>query len=321
MSRTTTTELMGIALNVEGDTAPEWVQLLPAGPRMKGRDGREWIMPRPEAVVEAFALNKAELPIDFEHATQVKGDRGERADAVGHIIELEARNGEVWGRVSWNDTGREALVSRAYRYLSPVFKFSKSAREITRIVSAGLTNLPNLHVTALNKEAGEEETAMNPEILEALGLKDGASDGDVLTAINRIKTDERTARNRAEQPDADKFVPKADYEIAMNRVREFETAEAERAGAEIEAAVDAATEAGKIAPASRDYHIAACRQEGGLERFQKMVDAAPEQLGKSKRADNPKPGGSALSPEETAVCRQLGMTEKDFAEAKAKEKA
>jgi len=167
-------------------------------------------------------------------------------------------------------------------------------------------------VTALNKEAGEEETAMNPEILEALGLKDGASDGDVLTAINKIKTNEAIARNRAEQPDADKFVPKADYEIAMNKVREFEAAEAGRTDAEIEAAVDAATEAGKIAPASRDYHIAACRQEGGLERFQKMVDAAPEIAGKADLKGKPKGEATALNSEEQIVCDQMGISTEDF---------
>ena len=312
MSRNTTTELMGIALNVEGDTAPEWIQLIPAGPRISSRDGREWSMSDPQEIVSAFEQYRGDLPIDLEHATQVNGSRGEPAPAQGWIKELEARNGEIWGRVEWTDTGREAVASRAYRYLSPVFRYSRTSRAINRLVSAGLTNLPNLHLTALNREGEQKETQMTPEILEALGLKEGASDGDVLTAINRIKSDEATARNRAEAPDPSSFVPRADYDLALNKVRDFEAAEEKRAEAEIEAAVDAATEAGKIAPSSRDYHIAACRQEGGLERFTKMVDAAPEIAGKADLKGKPNSEATALNAEEQIVCDQMGISTEDF---------
>ena len=319
MSRNTIINLTPIALNAEGETAPEWIQLTPAGPAINGRDGRSWSLRDPEALIATFRERGGSLPVDCEHATQVKGSKGEEAPAVGYIVELEARNGELWGRVDWNAKGKELIGSKAYRYLSPVFTYSRVGHEIGRLVSAGLTNLPNLSLTALNSEGADEEPAMNKAILEALGLKEGASETDVLTAINRLKTDELEARNRAEQPDADRFVPKADYDLAMNRVREFETSAKERETAEIEAAVDAATQAGKIAPASRDYHIAACRQEGGLDRFKAMVEAAPELAGGKTLKGKPDAGGSKLSEEEIAVCRQLGMDEKDFAEAKAKE--
>ena len=62
-------------------------------------------------------------------------------------------------------------------------------------------------------------------------------------------------------------MPRADHELALNKIKKFEEAEAKREDEAINAAVDAAIEAGKIAPASRD--------EGGLERFQKMVEARP----------------------------------------------
>lgn len=57
-----------VALNAEGDAAPEWVQLLPAGPSIMARDGRRWRMSNPQGVVAAFASNNADLPIDYEHA-------------------------------------------------------------------------------------------------------------------------------------------------------------------------------------------------------------------------------------------------------------
>lgn len=311
-----------IALNSAGAGAPEWIQLTPAGPDIEGRDGRKWSLPNPDKVVAAFKSNAADLPVDFEHSTQVKAAKGERAPANGWIKDLEARNGAIWGRVEWNEEGQQAIASKSYRYVSPVFTFKKAAGEILKMISAGLTNQPNLQLAALNTEGDQEEPAMNKAILEALGLSEGASETDALTAINTLKSNEATARNRLDNPDASKFVPRADHELALNRIKAFGEAETKRQGEAINAAVDAAIEAGKIAPASRDYHVAACRDEGGLERFQEMVEASPEIAGKSglDGKDAEAQNKTALSDEERATCRALGMSEKDFAAAKADEK-
>ncbi|WP_444667131.1 phage protease [Cereibacter changlensis] len=95
----------------------------------------------------------ADLPVDFEHATQIKGGRGEPAPAVGWIKAVEARNGALWGRVDWNTDGANAVASRAYRYPSPVFRFDPATKAVLAMVSAGLTNNPNLHLAALNAPA------------------------------------------------------------------------------------------------------------------------------------------------------------------------
>ncbi len=137
-----------LGLNFNG-AAPEWVELLPAGERIIGRDGRNWIA-NPSGVLAAFQADTKTLPIDYEHATEIKGSKGEAAPAVAWIVELEVRaGGSVWGRVYWNEEGRQAVESRKYRYLSPVFTFSKSG-VIQCLLSAGLTNMPNLQLTALN---------------------------------------------------------------------------------------------------------------------------------------------------------------------------
>ncbi len=314
-------QTIALALNASGDAVPDWIQLTPAGPDIEGRDGRKWVLPNPEEVVAAFRRNAADLPVDFEHATQVKGAKGEAAPAVGWIKDLEARSGAIWGRVEWNEVGQQAIASKGYRYISPVFTFKKAAGDILKMLSAGLTNQPNLQLAALNTEGDQEEPAMNKAILEALGLSEGASETDALTAINKLKSDEATARNRAEHPDTSKFVPRADHDLALNKIKKFEEAETERENEAINAAVDAAIEAGKIAPASRDYHVAACRDEGGLERFQKLVEASPEIAAKSdldgKTVETQ--NKTALTDEELATCRALGMSEEDFAAAKADE--
>lgn len=314
-----------LALNAADGTVPDWVQLLPAGREIEGVDGRKWTLERDGAdIVAAFNSRGLKLPIDIEHATQLKGARGEEAPAVGWIEALEARDTGLWGRADWTDRGRALLADRAYAYLSPVFTYAKRTGLIARMVSAGLTNNPNLDLVALNRsddDAAQTEDVMDKAILEALGLNSDASAADVVVAIQKLKDDKATALNRAETPDPERFVPKADFDLAMNRVREAEAADKARAEAEIEAAVDAAIEAGKVAPASRDYHLAACRAEGGLDRFKAAMDAAPEIAGKSGLGGKPPAGGgSALSAEELAVCQATGMDPEEFAKARAAER-
>ncbi|PTE19491.1 hypothetical protein C5F48_22645 [Cereibacter changlensis JA139] len=311
-------QLSGLALNVEGSAAPDWVQLVPAGPAVEGRDGRRWTMADPERLVAAFAAHGADLPVDFEHATQIKGGRGEPAPAVGWIKAVEARNGALWGRVDWNADGANAVASRAYRYLSPVFRFDPATKAVLAMVSAGLTNNPNLHLAALNAAQPETETlSMDKAVLEALGLKPDATAADAVVAINQLQVAKTTALNAAAHPDPEHFVPRADHQLALNRIADFETEAKTRAEAEILGAVEAAVAAGKIAPASKEYHLASCRAEGGLERFRAMIGSAPAITAPSG-ADRKDPPGAepALTAEELAMCRQFNMTPEAFALAK-----
>jgi phage I-like protein len=314
-----------IALNradAEQDGVPEWIQLTPEGPRLPGNDGRVWTMADAEAVIATCraARGSIEIPVDFEHATHVKGARGERADAAGWVRELDARGGAIWGRVEWNDAGREAIASRGYRFISPGFEFHKVTGAVRRIVSAGLTNLPNFTMPALNREGELEETEMDAAVLKALGLNSEASAADAVVAITTLKRDAETALNRAASPDPAQFVPRADYDIATNRVSDLEKQVAEARNAEIEAEIDAAVEAGKIAPSSRDYHLAVCRSEGGLEQFRSFVGQSPviaPDKRTAKTTTTAKTDKDGLNAEELAVCRQMGMSPADFAAAKA----
>lgn len=269
--------------------APEWVELLPAGPRIQGRDGRAWINDLPSAVV---ALNRSErlpLPIDEEHATDLAAPRGEPAPAAGWIEELQERpDGSVWGRVEWTPPGGELVRNKRYRYLSPVFKFDPSTGRVLKLERAALTNDPNLRLTALNRQQ-EEDQMDRKKLCAALGLPDNATDDDVTaklgslsTAANRVGALEgelAIARNRADTPDPARFIPRADYDLALNRAAAAETTLKAQAAATLEASIEAeiaaAQQAGKIAPASAEHWRALCRKEGGLEQFKALVATLP----------------------------------------------
>lgn len=311
--------LQGLALNFATGGAPDWVMLVPAGPKITGRDGRWWQVSNPQVVADRFDPAK-EPQIDIEHSSEIKAPQGEPAPAVGWIKGLEVRDGAIWGRVEWTPMGAGLVSERAYRYLSPVFTYDFNTGEIGKLMSAGLTNQPNLELAALNRT--QQENDMDPAVLQALGLNTTAAAADAVVAITALRGERDTARNAAQTPDPTRFVPAADHQLALNRIQTFEAEASARRDAEINAAVDGAIAAGKIAPSSRDFHMAACRAEGGLDRFSSYIAAAPAIAPPSgldgKSPDKTETQGT-LGPEELAICRAFGTDPTTFAAAKQKE--
>jgi len=316
-----------------GTSAPEWVEMIPAGPQVLGRAGRKGLNDRPQGVVDEFKARNTPLPFDWEHATEHKAPLGEPAPAAGWIEELEARDGAVWGRVAWTPKGAEMVANKEYRFHSPVFVYEKTSLRIIALASAGLTNTPNLHLTALNRE---EKKSMNEKLLASLGLAAGATEDQAVSAALKLRSDldlaknrEETlkddlakAKNKADAPDLSKFVPRADYDATCARAANAEQKLADHLKqsqeAEIETAVGDAVKAGKITPATADYHKAQCRTEGGLERFREFVKAAPVVGDPSGAGGKPpeNPGG-ALSEAQRAVCKAMGMDEEEYKKAMA----
>ena len=315
---------LGLGLAIAGETgkAPESIPLFPRGPKVQGRDGREWLLPDPQALVQAFVRNQADLPVDFEHATHKKGEAGDPAPAVGWIKGLEVRDGAVFARVDWLDDGAAAVSGRKYRYSSPGFLFDKNTRQITRVVSAGLTNQPDFVLPAIARQDGDKETAhmeFMRKVLAALGLTEGTTEETALARIDSLKGELATAReNGSRLPDPAKFVPRADHELALARAQKAEgkLSEIEKAARdkEIGDLVGSAIQAGKVAPASKDHYLALCRQEGGLDQFRKLVETLPV-IGKPSNLDErPAPGseGLALTSEEQKISKMFGNSAEDL---------
>lgn len=304
----------------EGATdPPSELMLVPPSDYVQGRDGRGWHNPDPAAIVRYFEANGLDIPVDIEHATQLKAPKGEAAPATAWGKSLEARpDGSVWGKFDWNDNGRELVMGRLYRYYSPAYIIDPQTMTIVGIKSVGLTNTPNLGVPALNHEEERGGRTMNlAALLAALGLASTASFEDALNHITKIKGDLTVALNAANSPPLDKFIPKADYDLALNRATEAEGKLAAQAQEALETAInteiDAALKAGKITPATKEYHVAQCRQEGGLERFKSFVAAAPA-VAVDTGLDGKQPGGhdTALNAEAAQVAAMFGNTAEDL---------
>lgn len=138
-----------------GGNAPDWIELLPPGREISGRDGRSFVNADPAAVVEKLKSRGTGLVVDYDHSSELKAPKGEESPAAGWIDEYEIRaGGSLWGRVTWTPRGRNAVQSREYRYLSPVIIFSRETGVIHSFGSIALTNKPNLNNTALNHAVG-----------------------------------------------------------------------------------------------------------------------------------------------------------------------
>lgn len=308
-----------LALNVElpPGEVPEWVELLPAGEVLTGRDGRTWRNPNPQAVVDQFNLRGMDLVIDWEHASEHRAPKGEDAPAAAWVKEMEVRDGSVCARVEWTPKAAEQLKAKEYRYLSPVFLFTRDERQIVRLTSAGLTNQPNLALKALNQQTHQEEFPVWKELLKRLGLPENATEQQALTALNRIQDDLETAKNREVTPSLDKYVPRADFDQAQTRAANAEQKladiEEKRQTDAIDTAINQAVEDGKIAPATVEYHKAQCRTDGGLKRFQDFVASAPAITGDSGLDGRDVPGDSkALNAETRQIAGMFGNSEEDL---------
>jgi len=332
---------------------PEWVMLIPAG-EFSGRDGRgPFRLANAERVIaatEALGLT-AGVPIDYDHATDFAAPKGRPAPAAGWIRELEERAGALWGRVDWTPHGAKAITSREYRYLSPVFQYAPDGA-VTRLLRAGLTNNPNLYLTAISARAAgavtphpERSNAMDTlrqQLCEMLGLDDDASPEEVLAAVRALSDgarddddedddedgegDDTSDGDCADDGDGDaadamragadpaRYVAVAQFQRVLGELNQMR---AERASERAERAVDDAIKAGKLIPAQRQWALSYCQAD--FKGFAAFAARQPAAFGagfdSAAATFTPAPARAAaatLTATETAICAQLGLSPADY---------
>ena len=154
-------------------------------------------------------------------------------------------------------------------------------------------------------------------IRAALGLPETATEDEAVAAIKALKEAKETALNSEKAPSLQLYVPRDDYNALEQRAINAEQQLKQRAEDELKTAInteiDAALKAGKITPATVDYHRKACNQEGGLEQFREYVKAAPSVTAPFVPAG---PAGeqnkTALNAEQQQAARMFGMTDDQY---------
>ena len=335
--------------DLSSSAPPEWIMLIPAG-EFSGRDGRGPFRlaatARVIAATEALGL-KAGVPIDYDHATDFAAPKGRPAPAAGWIRDFQEREGALWGRVEWTPHGAKAITSREYRYISPVFQYSPDGT-VTRLLRAGLTNNPNLYLTAISARAGAElaphregDKAMDTllqQLCEMLELEDDASPEDALAAVRALRgrvsgdddddedekdSDGTRGDDAADDDEADamqagadpaRYVAVAQFQRVLGELNQLR---AERAAERAERAVEDAIKAGKLIPAQRQWAISYCQADfKGFAAFAARQPAAFAGSVESASAAHFAPPALAatvaLTATETAICAQLGLSPESY---------
>ena len=164
-----------------GDGVPEWVHLLPAG-SVRTVDGRgPYTVKSLQAIATASLPNGGKLPIDECHAIDRAQPLGMSAPARGWIVELQAREDGLWGRVEWTPTGQQLMEEKAYVGISPAILHTQ-AGEVLQVLRASLTNTPNLQgLVSLHSENSTMD--FRALLIEALGLDGEADDAAIAAAL------------------------------------------------------------------------------------------------------------------------------------------
>ncbi|OGV64136.1 MAG: hypothetical protein A2283_12455 [Lentisphaerae bacterium RIFOXYA12_FULL_48_11] len=281
---------------LDDKTAPEWMLLFAAGWGTLAT-GEKFLVD-----LEAFGLIQAniasrgnEVVFDYEHASLEK----QAAPASGWIKELAWEDGAgIRARVDWTEAAAKFIAAKEYRYFSPVFYVRKSDSRVCGLDSVALTNRPKttyltpilakLSAGVINKE----EEMDRKKLIAALGLKDDATDAEILTAVATLgiklpMTKEVTkevvpgaiiaALGLKDTDDTSTIVAgihalKQAGTGAVSR-DEFDALQAKLAERDATDAVDAAMKTGKIAPAQKDWAINYARLD--LKGFNTFVAMAP----------------------------------------------
>ena len=315
--------------------APEWIELLPAGAVIQGRDGRVF---RRTAQGDAEILKRqqsfGDVVLDWEHASELKAPQGDKAPAAGWLVEFEFRAGALWARVEWSASGRASVEDREYRFVSPALLLGGDGT-VVGISSAGLVGRPNLELAALNSTEQTGQIMDMNDILKALGLGADAGTAGAVAAIAGLQ--QQVALNKQQSqntdstpPDPRLYAPVAELNAVRGRAEQAEAAlnalKDQHHKAEVTRVVEAACAAGKITPASKDYYIGTCATVEGLNAFQAFVTAQPEMAGVAAVAGKGTPAQtgavSALTPEQKSLCATMGLSEEVYLQTlQAEEKA
>ena len=151
-----------------------------------------------EQIVFKYHEDGQELPLDRDHAS-MKQPLERDTQAYGWIYDLRLMSGGaddyngLYAKFRWTDEGRNLVLSRAYRFLSPVFTLSEDGHP-TSLVNVALTNRPNFDLPPIfNTEATENNPISEEHTMNIEELKNAIIDGVVerLQTINTKPDDEK----------------------------------------------------------------------------------------------------------------------------------
>ena len=282
-------------------------------------------------VIAAFKQNALDLVIDYDHQTLRSEANGKPAPAAGWITALEYEAGRgLWATVNWTEDGQESVAKREYRYLSPVFPFDPDTGAPLWLHSVALTNTPNLNqlgeiaamasrLLSLNSSqpthSGDHSMDLKTVLL-ALNLPLETPESTALTALSaqvgRIKTLEAECADlRGKVFDPAKHIPLEEHQKVVTELAALQATQDKAAHEQL---LQAALSDGRILQPNAAYWSQ--QSLAALQAF--LKDAKPLAALTALQTGGQSPaggggGGPALTADELAICKSMGISAEDFA--------
>lgn len=320
------------------------IQLLPYG-KFRATDGRPtdveawYVTDTNGADVVALANNQRNpLPIDYEHQIIHSLKNGKEAPSAGWMEYFYFTPQGIFADVRWTDKAADYIKNGEYRYISAVFAYDTDGY-VRKIFHAALTNTPALDgmeeaMVAASVNLLQEDNPMDKKLLEALcalfALKADASEADItekVTALSAAKGDspvdvldvyaklaekEQSVAALSTQvgnPDPAKFVP---VELVAALQADFNTLKASVETDKKNALITAALSQGKLSPALKDW--AQSLSVEALSAYLEKTPAMAALSGEPQAKADPDQNVVALSAEQQATAKMLGISEAEYIE-------
>lgn len=326
------------------------IQLLPYG-EFRAVDGRPFDAPawylteeNGRDLVELANASRNQLVVDYEHQTLHKEKNGQPAPAAGWMRWLDFTPKGLFADVEWTDKAAAAIAAKEYRYISAVFGYDTKGY-VRKIYHAALTNYPALDgmdevLAAASAQFFKPQTEQNPmkELLQQLFGLPQATEEELTAALTALlqakpqnvalsadiykelaeKDGKIAALSACPQgkPDPTQYAP---VELVQQLQSQLAALTAERAadkGAEL---ITAALAAGKLLPAQKEWAESVLKQDGGFAFLSGYIDNAQPVAALAGTQTGGLPAGeniAALTAEEAAAAKMLGMSHAEFAKIK-----
>ncbi|WP_410685690.1 phage protease [Avibacterium paragallinarum] len=321
------------------------IQLLPYG-AFRATDGRPfdveaWYVTDTNGndVVALANSQRNPLPIDYEHQILHSQQNGKEAPSAGWMDYLYFTPQGIFADVRWTDKAADYIKNGEYRYISAVFSYDTQGY-VRKIFHAALTNTPALDgmdeaMVAASQQflTNQEETpTMDKALLAALCAlfnTPNATEAEIsqkITALAQSKGESQVALSEVyiklaekEQsvvaltaqianPDPAKFVPVEQVAALTAEFTQFKQGIEQK---EKNALITTALSQGKLAPALKDW--AESLNLAALTDYLAKAPAIAALSGEPQAKTDPNENQvAALSAEDKAVAKMLGLTEAEY---------
>ena len=167
---------------------------------------------------EAAKENFAGLLVDPDHHSH---DEDKSTEAMGWLMNVEVRDGELWGQHDWSDTGEAAVRGKRFKFFSTEYDeadledLGNGRVRPLRLAGLALTNRPNNKggkpiTNREGKASSDNEPTQKPTekqdmnaIAEKLGLPETATEAEVLAKLGEVMAENEKLKGEVNEAEAE----------------------------------------------------------------------------------------------------------------------